>query len=169
MAEDNENTDSNEPAPPATPPGAGAALPLRLAAAAGAVFHAVPPLATLAEKTGHGRLFWHPVDRLSPFLWERLIHARLTASWGSIALGLLEVVLCLAALQQAGTRLRLAVQLFAAAAILNAADWYFFGFDLLHNPALIDPERRGAMIFTACELALALLLWLRVRSASRSR
>jgi hypothetical protein len=159
--------EANPESEPAPTPGAGARLPLMLAAAAGAVFHAIAPLSTLAETFGFGRLFWRPVDHLSPFLWERLVHARMTAPWEATLLSLLEVVLCLAAVAQARTRPRRAVQLFAAAAILNAADWYFLGFNLLHNPALIDPERRGAMIFTACELVLALMLWLRTRPSGR--
>ncbi|MDQ0466214.1 hypothetical protein QO010_004007 [Caulobacter ginsengisoli] len=162
-------SDDANPQPEAAPtPGAGAWLPLSLAAGAAAVFHAIPPLCTLAEKAGLGRQLWHPIDRLSPFLWERLIHARLTAGWWQTGLGLVEVALCIAALTQARRRLTLAAMLFAGAAILNGADW-FLSFDLLHNPAINDPERRAAITFAVSELALALLLWLRVRSAGRSR
>ncbi len=141
----------------------GARFPLRLAAGLCAVAHAVPPLAAIGERLHYGRALMHLSDRLSPYLWLRLTHSRMSAGWEQWALSFLEVGLCLAALQQAGTRLRVAVQLFAAAAVLNAVDWYFLGFDLLHTPALNEGARRGMIMFTACELALALLLWLRVR------
>lgn len=140
----------------------GARLPLRLAAGLCAVIHAIPPLVTIGERLHFGRQLMHLSDRLSPYLWLRLVHTRLSAGWEQWALSFLEVALCVGALTQAGTRLRVAVQLFAGAAILNAADWYLFGFDLLHNPALNEGARRGMIMFTVCELALAGLLWLRV-------
>lgn len=142
---------------------AGALLPLRLAAGLGALIHAIPPLAALGERMHMGRTLMHLSDRLSPWLWLRLTHARMSAGWGQWALSFLEVALCIAALVLAGRRPMTAVRLFAAAAVINAADWYLLGFDLLHNPALNEGARRGMIIFTVCELALALLLWLRVR------
>lgn len=141
------------------------ALPLRLAAGLCAVIHAIPPLVTIGERLHYGRQLMHLSDRIAPYLWLRLTHTRLSAGWEQWALSFLEVALCLAALQQAGTRTRLAVQLFAAAAILNAADWYLLGFNLLHNPALNEGARRGMIMFSALEIALALLLWLRSRPA----
>lgn len=140
----------------------GARMPLRLAAALCAVIHAIPPLVTIGERLHFGRQLMHLSDRLSPYLWLRLTHTRLSAGWEQWALSFLEVALCIGALTQAGTRLRVAVQLFAGAAILNAADWYLFGFDLLHNPALNEGARRGMIMFSVLELALAGLLWLRV-------
>lgn len=144
---------------------AGPVLPLRLAAGLCAVIHALPPLLTIGERLHFGRALMHLSDKVSPYLWLRLVHARMSAGWGQWALSFLEVGLCIAALVLAGRRLRTAVQLFAAAAILNAADWYLLGFDLLHNPALNEGARRGMILFSACEIALALLLWLRSRTA----
>jgi hypothetical protein len=142
---------------------AGPVLPLRLAAGLCAVIHAIPPLVTIAERMRLGPTLMHLSDSIAPHLWLRLMITRLALAPWHWALSFLEVGLCLAALFLAATRLRLAVLLFAGAAILNAADWYLLGFDLLHNPALNEGARRGMIIFTACELALALLLWLRAR------
>jgi hypothetical protein len=141
---------------------AGALLPLRLAAGLGAVIHAIPPLVTIGERLHMGRALMHLSDRLSPYLWLRLTHARMSAGPGQWALSFLEAALCLAALALAARRPQRAVLCFAAAAALNAADWYLLGFDLLHNQALSEGARRGMIIFTLSELALALLLWLRV-------
>lgn len=146
-------------------PVAGPVLPLRLAAGLCAVIHALPALAAIGERLHFGRTLMHLSNRVAPTLWLRLTHTRMSAGWEQWALSFLEAGLCVAALALAGRRLRTAVQLFAAAAILNAADWYLLGFDLLHNPALNEGARRAMIMFTACELALALLLWLRSRTA----
>src|SRR5689334_7961222 len=108
-------SDVDEAAAPAGP-----VLPLRLAAGLCAVIHALPPLLTIGERLHFGRQLMHLADKVAPYLWLRLVHARLSAGWAQWALSFLEVALCLAALTLAGKRLRLAVQLFGAAAILNA-------------------------------------------------
>ncbi len=142
-------------------------LPLRLAAGLCAVIFAIGPLTTLAERMGQGPRLLHLIDHISPYLWERLIHTRVTSGPWLIGFSLLAVVLALAALFRAGSQPRLALQLFTAAVLVNGADWYWLGARLLHNPALSDPERRAVLTFTVCELALTVLLWLRMRARPR--
>lgn len=145
----------------------GARLPVTVAAAVGAVLHAVPPLSAIAEKAGLGGTIHALLPPGAASLWLRLSLLRIEAGFEQIALGVLIVVLFVIAVAQAGRRLRIAVQMFFGAVLLNAVDWLFLGPNMLKLPALTAGEHRAILMLLIVEGALTILLWLRVRPPYR--
>lgn len=138
------------------------------ATAVALILHLAPPLAALAERSGLGAGVYHALPAKAANLWLRLGPARLQARFEHIALGLLVAGLLLYGLTQTGRRLRISVQMFAAAVLLNAIDWMVLSHPaIIRNPLLTADERLAALILMLVEIALAALLWLRVRPPYR--
>jgi hypothetical protein len=173
MGDSNDPIIGDSPDPPieatrATRPAAGGRLPLLVATTAAAVIHAMPPLATLAERAGLGGAVYHLLPAKAANLWLRLGPARLQAGVEQIVLGLLVVGLFAYAVVQTGRRLRVSAQVFAAGVLLNAVGWMLLApVSIIRNPMLTANERLAALVLMLVEVALAALLWLRVAPPRR--
>ncbi|MDB5431163.1 MAG: hypothetical protein JWP35_2279 [Caulobacter sp.] len=137
------------------------------ATAAALILHLAPPLAALTERAGLGAAVYHALPAKAANLWLRLGPARLQGGLEHIVLGLLVAGLLLYGLSQTGRRLRISVQMFAAAVLLNDFDWMVLSHPaIIRNPLLTADERLAALVLMLVEVALAALLWLRVRPPS---